>query len=165
SSAICAGRPARAVPPPPAARPARSSFGAIAGSIVHNLDTSHIPAGAFGPFRPDVGLVERVAGLRALAALVSVHCGSDHAAVDALRRAEADAGASDRALAEFDKLPALRRRHVVATYARLMRPHGLAPATKLQPTNTEFTAAVGGDDARAPGAAREHPERSHQQQL
>src|SRR5437879_255994 len=90
SSAICARRPARAVPPPPAARPARSSFGAIAGSIVHNLDTSHIPAGAFGPFRPDVGLVERVAGLRALAALVSVHCGSDHAAVDALRRAEAD---------------------------------------------------------------------------
>jgi hypothetical protein len=78
--------------------------------------------GPFGPWSPGVDRVERVAALRALAALVAVFCGSDHVAVDALRHAEADAGALDQALAEFDKLPSLRRRHVITTYARIMSP-------------------------------------------
>jgi hypothetical protein len=80
------------------------------------------PAGAFGPFRPDTPELERVAGLRALAAFVSVYCGADHVVVDLLRHAEADAAASSHALAEFDRLPSLRRRHVIAAYARLVRP-------------------------------------------
>jgi len=57
-----------------------------------------------------------------LAALVAVFAGSDDPAVAALRHAEVDVSASDQALAEFDKLPALPRRHVLASYARLMRP-------------------------------------------
>jgi hypothetical protein len=81
--------------------------------------TSHPP---FGPWMPGAPEAERVAGLRALAALICVHCGSDHVAVDALRRAESDVTAADQALVEFDKLPSLRRRHVLATYAALMRP-------------------------------------------
>ena len=75
-----------------------------------SIDTPRISAGPFGPFRPDTPEPDRVAGLRAIAALVSVYCGADHVVVDLLRRAEADVGASDEALAEFDQLPSLRRR-------------------------------------------------------
>jgi hypothetical protein len=87
-----------------------------------HIDTSRSPAGLFGPFRPDVDRVERVAGLRALAAFSAVFAGSDHVVVDLLRRAETDAGALDQALTELDRLPSLWRRRVIASYARLMRP-------------------------------------------
>jgi hypothetical protein len=83
---------------------------------------SRISAGAFGPFRRDIPEVERVAGLRALAAFTSAFAGSDHVVVDLLRRAETDAGALDQALTELDRLPSLWRRRVIASYARLMRP-------------------------------------------
>jgi len=76
---------------------------------------------------PGIAEVERVAGLRAIAALVCVHCGSDHPAVDLLRRAEADVGAADQALIELDRLPSLWRRRVIASYARLMRPRRSPP--------------------------------------
>jgi hypothetical protein len=83
-----------------------------------------MPSGLFGPWRPNVPEAERRAGLRALAALVAVYCGSDHPAVGAMRKAERDPGAADEALKAFDGLPALKRRYVVSTYARLMRSGG-----------------------------------------
>jgi hypothetical protein len=85
-----------------------------------------ISAGLFGPFRPHVERVERVAGPRAIAALTAVFAGSDHAAVAALRQAEADVGASDQALSEFDKLPALPRRKIISVYAAIMRPRAVS---------------------------------------
>jgi hypothetical protein len=42
----------------------------------------------FEPFLSDVTEPDRVAGLRAFAVLIAVHCGSDHPAVSALRCAE-----------------------------------------------------------------------------
>jgi hypothetical protein len=82
---------------------------------------SRIPG--VGPFSPTLrDQVERVAGLRALAAFSAVFAGSDHVVVDLLRRAETDAGALDQALTELDRLPSLWRRRVIASYARLMRP-------------------------------------------
>jgi hypothetical protein len=86
------------------------------------IDASRSRAGLFGPWMPTVDPVERVAGLRALAALVAVFAGSDDPAVSALRRAEVDVGASDQALEAFDKLAALPRRKIISVYARLMRP-------------------------------------------
>ncbi len=81
-----------------------------------------MPSGLFGPWRIGVTEPDRTAGLRALAALVAVYCGSGHPTVAALRKAERDPEAADAALMAFDGLPALKRRYVVATYARLMRP-------------------------------------------
>lgn len=89
---------------------------------IHRSAAPHKDASLFGPWRVGIPETERVAGLRALAALVAVFAGSDDPAVAALRHAEAHVGASDEALAEFDQLPSLRRRHVLATYARLTRP-------------------------------------------
>jgi hypothetical protein len=87
-----------------------------------DIDALLTTTAPFGPFRRDTPEVERVAGLRAISAFVSVYCGADHVVVDLLRRAEADVGMADQALAEFDRIPSLRRRHVIASYARLMRP-------------------------------------------
>jgi hypothetical protein len=76
----------------------------------------------FEPFLSDVTEPDRVAGLRAFAVLIAVHCGSDHPAVSALRCAEMDASTSSQALIEFDRLPALKRRKIILTYARVISP-------------------------------------------
>jgi hypothetical protein len=89
---------------------------------MHDAAAPRTLAAPFGPFRPDVDPVEKVAGLRALAALVAVFAGSDHVVVDLLRRAEADPGASSEALAMFDRLPALPRRKIISVYAAVMHP-------------------------------------------
>jgi hypothetical protein len=81
-----------------------------------------LPPGVFGPWRPGIPENERWAGLRALAALSAVFAGMDHPVVAALRRAELEPAAAGEALALFDRLPTLRRRQVIATYARIMRP-------------------------------------------
>jgi hypothetical protein len=81
----------------------------------------------FGPFRPDADRVERVAGFRAFAVLTAVFAGSDHVVVDLLRRAEADVGMSDLALAAFDRLPALPRRKIISVYAAVTRPRRSTP--------------------------------------
>lgn len=83
-----------------------------------------LPAGVFGPWRPGIPETERWAGLRGLAALSAVFAGIDHPVVAALRNAEANPEMAGAALALFDRLPTLRRRQVVAVYARLMRPGG-----------------------------------------
>jgi hypothetical protein len=80
------------------------------------------PGGKFGPWRPGVEEAERRAGLRALAALTLVFASATHPVVATLRLAERVPEMMGQALDEFDGLPALRRRHIVASYARLMRP-------------------------------------------
>jgi hypothetical protein len=80
------------------------------------------PALLFGPWSPGTTEYDRRAGLRALACLVAAYCGSRHDAVDRLRAAEAVPDAMGRALLAFDRVPALRRRQVLATYAAVMRP-------------------------------------------
>jgi hypothetical protein len=85
------------------------------------MTSALLALGVFGPWLPGIPEHDRAAGLRALAALVAVYCGSGDPVVDALRRAELDATTSDQALAAFDALPALRR-WLLATYAMLMSP-------------------------------------------
>jgi hypothetical protein len=81
-----------------------------------------MPSGLFGPWIPGIPEPDRRAGLRALAALSAVFAGSGHPVVAALRKAEAEPETAGEALALFDKLPTLRRRQVLATYARIMSP-------------------------------------------
>jgi hypothetical protein len=82
---------------------------------------SRLP-GKFWPLSPDVTPVEKVAQLRALCALTAVFAGSGHPLIDMLRRAETDRDAAAEALAMFDQLPSLPRRHVISTFAAIMRP-------------------------------------------
>ena len=72
----------------------------------------------FGPFRDDCAPIERRAQLRALQALVRVIIGP-HPVIRSLRKAEGDDRLLRSALAEFDGLPALARRHVLASFAYL----------------------------------------------
>jgi hypothetical protein len=81
-----------------------------------------MPGGLFEPWSPGVSEWDRRAGLRALAALTAVFAGPSHRALAALRKAELSPETADEALAEFDRLPTLRRRQVVAVYARILRP-------------------------------------------
>jgi hypothetical protein len=78
----------------------------------------------FGPFRPDVDPVERVAQLRTLRTLVHVHShdGIEPAVEDVLRQAEQDAFVLETALQAFDLLPALTRRRILATFAYIHKP-------------------------------------------
>jgi hypothetical protein len=94
---------------------------------VTGASASRTTAHGIGPWRDDLPDAERIGRLRAFAALCAVLCGSDHVVVDLLRRAEADPIASDHALAAFDRLPSLRRRHGLATYAAIMRPRSGRP--------------------------------------
>jgi hypothetical protein len=68
----------------------------------------------------DAGELERQARLRELRALSLLYCGRDHPATIALTEAIADPSAADRALAQLDTLPALRRRRLLANYAALL---------------------------------------------
>ena len=70
----------------------------------------------FGPWREDIGVAERLARLRALAYLLA----PNSPLVVALKAAETGgAAALQAALAELDRLPALARRRLLATYAAL----------------------------------------------
>jgi hypothetical protein len=82
-----------------------------------------MPSGLFGPWVPGIPEPDRRAGLRALAALASVFCGSRDPVVEALRKAELAPEAADQALALFEKIPTRRRREILASYAAVMRPH------------------------------------------
>lgn len=75
----------------------------------------------FGPFRHDVGVVERVAQFRTLAVLAKVLHG-DSPLWFLFRHAETDDGARAAALKAFDTLPALTRRRILATYAAVTWP-------------------------------------------
>lgn len=74
------------------------------------------------PLCPDAIEVERIAGCRALAGISACHVGSQHPVVDALIAAEMDVRKSAAAQAAFDKLPAIKRRRIVSTFAAIMSP-------------------------------------------
>jgi hypothetical protein len=80
------------------------------------------PAADFGPWRDDIDKAERLARLRELRALAHLLAPNSPLAA-ALKAAETgDQAALDAALAELDRLPALARRRILATYAALSRP-------------------------------------------
>jgi hypothetical protein len=76
----------------------------------------------FGPWRSDIPADERKARCRELRALARLLAPKSPLAA-ALKAAEdGDADALALALAEIDRLPALPRRRILATYAALMKP-------------------------------------------
>jgi len=76
----------------------------------------------FGPWTPDIDPAERLARTRTLRALVRVYTGPKHPTLlESLRRAEADPAALAEAASLFDALPAIPRRHILASYAETMR--------------------------------------------
>ena len=79
--------------------------------------TTAVQRGAFGPWLPNVGQVERCAQLRSLAALATVFLGCANPIVMALRRAEQDDAELARAYALLDALPSIPKRRLLSTFA------------------------------------------------
>jgi hypothetical protein len=80
------------------------------------------PAAGFGPWCDDIGEAERLARLREMRVLAYL-LAPKSPLVAALKAAETgDQAALDAALAELNRLPALARRRILATYAALSRP-------------------------------------------
>jgi len=73
----------------------------------------------FGPWARDIDPAERLARLRSMRALALVHCRHETDFLKSLRRAETDATALPAALEYLNRLPALRRRHLLSTYLQL----------------------------------------------
>jgi hypothetical protein len=81
-------------------------------------------AAGFGPWRDDLPADERKARVRELRALAHL-LAPNSPLIAALTAAEAgDQTALDAALDEIDRLPALTRRRLLASYAALSRPAG-----------------------------------------
>jgi hypothetical protein len=74
----------------------------------------------FGPWAGEISPAERLARLRSLRAMALLHCHSSAAFIESLRKAETDVSVLPIALAELEKLPALRRRHLLASYCQLI---------------------------------------------
>jgi hypothetical protein len=74
----------------------------------------------FGPWAADIDPAERRARLRGMRALALVHCRYETDFLKSLQRAETDATALPAAFDQLERLPALRRRHLLATYAQLI---------------------------------------------
>lgn len=70
-------------------------------------------------FLIDTAEPERTARLRELRSLALLLIGRDHPATVALSAAVADPAAAGAALAAIDRLPALRRRRLLCTFAAL----------------------------------------------
>lgn len=76
----------------------------------------------FGPFVSGLGPIERAARLRSLRAIVQLHCGPrGQAASRALHLAEENPDATGLAVGALERLDALDRRHVLASYAKVSR--------------------------------------------
>jgi hypothetical protein len=67
----------------------------------------------------DLSDAERLARWRALRCAAVLLIGGNHPLVETLRRAETEADAGSRALAELDALPALPRRRLLACLVKL----------------------------------------------
>jgi hypothetical protein len=89
---------------------------------MHHLDTSRTLAAPFGPFRPDVDAVEKIAMFRSLACLSAAFFGTGHPLVTELRAAETDPDAAARALALLDRTPTLTRRRMLSVFMRVTWP-------------------------------------------
>jgi len=81
------------------------------------------PADRWGPFADSIEPGERLARLRTLRAITHLQLGrrGEHLA-SLLRRAEADPDALAPAVSALNRLAALDRRHVLASFASLHRP-------------------------------------------
>jgi len=75
---------------------------------------------SFGPWARDIDPAERLARLRSMRALALLHCRQETDFINTLRRAETDDKALPAALEYLNRLPALRRRHLLSTYAQLI---------------------------------------------
>jgi hypothetical protein len=75
---------------------------------------------SFGPWAANIDPAERLARLRGMRALALVHCRYEVGFLKSLQRAETDETALAAALEQLERLPALRRRHLLATYAQLI---------------------------------------------
>ncbi|MEI7606641.1 MAG: hypothetical protein WCJ64_04585 [Rhodospirillaceae bacterium] len=99
--------------PPAAPAPWRSLGEVLAGISA---------ADAWGPFADGIDDAERLARLRSLRALALVHCGPHGDVLRvALRAAETKPEALAIALEAINGLPAVPRRHLLASYAALDR--------------------------------------------
>jgi hypothetical protein len=74
----------------------------------------------WGPWASNISDAERRARLRAMRALALCHCRYSTNFINTLQWAEVDNTALPAAFTELGKLPALRRRHLLATYALLL---------------------------------------------
>jgi hypothetical protein len=74
----------------------------------------------FGPWAAGIDEAERLARLRSLRALGLVHCRYETDFLKSLQRAETDTTALPIAFDELQRLPALRRRHLLASYCALI---------------------------------------------
>ena len=79
-------------------------------------------SGAFGPWARDIPQAERCARLRAMQALALVLARPHTEFVVALRRAESDPASLPQALELLERLPAVTRRRLLATYGVLAGP-------------------------------------------
>jgi hypothetical protein len=76
---------------------------------------------AYGPWSSGIDEVERVAQLRCLACATHLLL-RDRELVAELRRAETDPGALRRSLEMVEKLPSLRRRHLLSVFSTVCWP-------------------------------------------
>lgn len=82
-----------------------------------------VAADQFGPWRPGLDRVERVARLRSQRAICRLTLGPrGHAFAETLRLAETDDAQLEPALRQLDALAALDRRAVLCSFAALHRP-------------------------------------------
>lgn len=79
-------------------------------------------AGGFGPWATGLTDAERLARWRSLRAVAGLLVGPSSPLVRELRAAETDAAAGERALVEFNRLPTMALRQVLAAYARIAAP-------------------------------------------
>lgn len=80
------------------------------------MEAATITNDAYGPFRPGVDQTERIAQLRALAALVGCFVGTDSLLIRLLRKAETDDEQLMTAMRAIDRLPAGPRRKILANF-------------------------------------------------
>lgn len=81
------------------------------------------PSDQFGPWAPNLPVIERTARLRAMQAIARLSCGPRADRLCALlRRAETDPDALEPAAVALGRLEALDYRRVLASFAALHRP-------------------------------------------
>jgi hypothetical protein len=77
----------------------------------------------FGPWAPDLDPAEKLARLRSMRTLVMIFVGSSHPLARALAAAETDPtdASTETAWRALEAMPALKRRHILASLGALMR--------------------------------------------
>lgn len=73
----------------------------------------------WGPFTAGIEPAERLARLRSLRAMAVLKCRHQRNFIAALKAAETDDGALSKAERAFELMPALTRRHLLASYAHM----------------------------------------------